>query len=641
MMGSTRCLVRLLKAFLAFMFIIVVGMSSVTAGPAPAPLTQADANAWLDGMMPSMLHGYDIAGAVVVIVKDGKVLTQRGYGFADVEKRTPVDPEKTLFRPGSISKLFTWTAVMQLVEQGKIDLDKDINTYLDYRVDGRGGKVITMRHLMTHRAGFEETERDLSTYDPKHNMSNEQRLKAFVPKHIADPGEIAAYSNYGSALAGYIVQRVSGMPFDDYVERKIFQPLGMNQSSFRQPLPANLEAQMSKGYVTASDPALPFEYISVSPAGSLSATGADIARFMIAHLQNGQPLMRQETAQLMHSSSVETAPGLSRMLLGFYETNLDALRIVSHGGDTAQFQSNLHLFLAEGVGLFMSFNSTGRKNVSSGPRDIVLRGFVDRYFHGAIGPNKVDPRDALKNANLVAGHYAISRRSESNFFALPNIFLTLPVRAVDDDGSITVNLGRGDQRFVHVGPMLWASTKDGTLFGAKVVNGVVTQVAIDPFSAFIAAQPVPWWRSGRVTIPAIVAALFVYLLIALSWTVNALARRYYQTPATRSGSTALTYTASRALTWVTFALIVGWIYVLGQIRDESVNVPASVLLSFQIVSALVGIASIVVAIWRVKLSLAPGQGRLAKVCAIAFLGSSLFIAWAAWMGGAYAMTANY
>jgi CubicO group peptidase (beta-lactamase class C family) len=637
MMFSAKVTVHMLKSFFIVVLALTFGLSVVAA--TPVPLTQTDADAWLDGMMPSMLQTYDAAGAVIVIVKDGKVLTQRGYGFADVAKRTPVDPAATLFRSGSISKLFTWTAVMQLVEQGKIDLDADINTYLDFRVDGRGGKKITMRHLMTHRGGFEETIKDMFTYEPQRNMSIEKRLKSFIPKYIANPGEVPAYSNYGTTLAGYIVQRVSRMPFDDYIEKAIFQPLKMQQSSFRQPLPKSLMSNMSKGYPTRSDPALPFEYISVGPAGSLSSTGSDMARFMIAHLQNGQSLMKPETAQLMHNSSVETVPGLNRMLLGFYETNLNGHRIISHGGDTIQFHSNLHLFLDNNVGLFMSFNSSGNSGAPADPRDIILQNFVDRYFGGVSGPVKIDPRGAVSDANSVAGHYARTRRFESNFLALTNIFLTTPVKA-NDDGSIMINTGSGDQQFVHVGPMLWADPKDGTLFGAKTVNGRVKLVGINPAAAIFARQPVSIWHSGAVTIPSLAGALFVYLLIGLSWPVNAIARRFYNVPAMRNRHQALTYIASRAITWATFAVLVTWFYII-TLLGKLAYIPDMALLSLQIVSAIIGIASIVVAIWRVKLSFAADQRWFVKIEAIAFLCASLFIAWAAWMGGIYAMTINY
>ena len=178
-----------------------------TAAPAAAPLTAEDANTWLDGYLPYALATGDIAGAEVAIVKDGAVVTERGYGFADVEKRTPVDPKATMFRPGSVSKLFTWTAVMQMVEQGKIDLDADINAYLDFKVTGKDGKPITMRNLMQHTAGFEEqakgiisAKNDLPAYDAL--------LKRWVPERVFAVGSTPAYSNYGASLAGYIVQRV-------------------------------------------------------------------------------------------------------------------------------------------------------------------------------------------------------------------------------------------------------------------------------------------------------------------------------------------------------------------------------------------------------------------------------------------------
>src|SRR6202011_5052631 len=175
----------------------------------------------------------DIAGAVVAVVKDGKVVTERGFGFSDVAQRTPVDPKQTLFRPGSVSKLLTWTAVMQLVEQGKIDLDADINRYLDFKIPVREGKPVTMRNLMQHTAGFEEQAKGIMSDDPK-SLKFEALLKQWVPERVFAPGTTPAYSNYGASLAGYIVQRLSGESFDDYMDKHIFAPLDMQYSTFRQ-----------------------------------------------------------------------------------------------------------------------------------------------------------------------------------------------------------------------------------------------------------------------------------------------------------------------------------------------------------------------------------------------------------------------
>src|SRR5581483_1370830 len=236
-------MIRVLLAVLAWVFAASVACAqpNATTGPAPAlptvppqvptaappaalpngahALTQEDLSAYLDGMLPTQLRRTGVAGGVVVVVRDGQILFSRGYGVADVDRKTPVDPARTLFRPGSVSKLFTWTAVMQLKEQGRLDLDADINRYLDFRIEGAGGKPITLKNLMTHTGGFEETIKNLMTYDTSRMQTLDATVKAYVPPRIFPPGEVPAYSNYGAALAGYIVQRVSGEPFEQYVQR--------------------------------------------------------------------------------------------------------------------------------------------------------------------------------------------------------------------------------------------------------------------------------------------------------------------------------------------------------------------------------------------------------------------------------------
>src|SRR4029078_12864963 len=189
----------------------------ITAAPAGTPeLSATDVNAWLDGFMPYAIARGDIPGAVVVVVKDGQVLTERGFGYANVAKKTKVDPKATLFRPGSISKLFTWTALMQQVEQGKVDLNADVNQYIDFKILPYKGKPVTVLNLMTHTPGFEEAVRHLITLGPK-EVPFDTLLKDWGPTRIYAPGTTPAYSNYGASLAGYIVQRTSGEPFNAYL----------------------------------------------------------------------------------------------------------------------------------------------------------------------------------------------------------------------------------------------------------------------------------------------------------------------------------------------------------------------------------------------------------------------------------------
>jgi CubicO group peptidase (beta-lactamase class C family) len=236
--AKARSLYARLTAALAAVAAVLLAWPTAAAPvtASAAPMTTADVDAWLDGYMPAAIAKADIAGAVVVVVKDGQILAKRGYGWADVAKKIPVDPDKTLFRPGSISKLFVWTAVLQQVELGKLDLDADVNTYLDFKIPPYRGKPITLRNIMTHAPGFEEKLRWLIGDSPAPALG--AYLKDGIPDRIYAPGKIPAYSNYASGLAAYAVERVSGEPFETYVERHILGPLGMTQSTFRQPTPA-------------------------------------------------------------------------------------------------------------------------------------------------------------------------------------------------------------------------------------------------------------------------------------------------------------------------------------------------------------------------------------------------------------------
>jgi len=236
-----------------------------TATVTAPQMTAADVETFLDGVVLIQLERENVAGITVAVVKDGKLLFAKGYGYSDREKKTPVSPETTLFRPGSISKLFTWTSVMQLQEQGKLDLDKDVNEYLDFKIPEAFGKPITLKNIMTHTAGFEEQVKDLFSADTKSPNLGEY-LKTHIPARIFPPGTVPAYSNYATALAGHIVERVSGQPFEQYVAEHIFKPLGMTHSSFDQPLPPELVDSMSRGYRVASGPAVEFEVVAPFPA---------------------------------------------------------------------------------------------------------------------------------------------------------------------------------------------------------------------------------------------------------------------------------------------------------------------------------------------------------------------------------------
>jgi CubicO group peptidase (beta-lactamase class C family) len=501
--------------------------------PAAAPLTADDVDAWLDGYMPYALHTGDIAGAVVAVVKDGQIVTERGYGYADVAKRTPVDPKLTLFRPGSVSKLFTWTAVMQQVEQGKIDLDADVNQYLDFKIPAREGKPVTMRELMQHVAGFEEQAKGIMSEDPK-SPGFEALLKQWVPERVFAPDTTPAYSNYGASLAGYIVQRVSGEPFDDYIDKHIFAPLDMKYSTFRQPLPANLEPLMSKCYSLASEPPKGFEIVGPAPAGALASPAEDMAHFMIAHLQNGEyhgnRILKAETAEMMHNSPLTLLPPLNRMELGFFETNINGREVIAHLGDTQCFHTSLHLFLKEGVGFYVSFNSPGKAGAAGGLRTALFDDFSDRYFPAAeTAVTTVDAKTAAQHAAMLKGHWVNSRGSQSNFLSALGLFGQAKV-GVDAKGELVTpinGLNGKPRHWVETAPFVWHDQDSHERLAAKVVDGKVVRFSIDEISPFMVFDRAPWYADAAWLLPALYCGLAALLLTAIFWPVTAIVRRRF------------------------------------------------------------------------------------------------------------------
>ncbi len=491
-------------------------------------LTASDVEAFLDGIVPLQLEQQDIAGATVAIVKDGKILFAKGYGYADVKNKKPVSAEETLFRPGSVSKLFTWTAVMQLAEQGKLDLDRDVNEYLDFKIPEAFGQPITLKNILTHTAGFEEQLKDFFAAD-KTNPNLGEYVKTHLPKRIFPSGTTPAYSNYATTLAGYIVERVSGQPFTEYVEQHIFKPLGMTHSTFVQPLPPELAPLMSNGYMLASDEAQEFESISLFPAGSLTSSAADMSKFMLAHLQEGQlgeaRILRPETARLMHSRLFALDPAANAMAYGFYEESRNGRRIIGHAGDTVQFHSDLHLIPDAGIGFFISYNSAGRGQIS--PRTILWEAFLDRYFPET--PFDAPTLDSAKDdANAVSGTYMISRRFESSLFKLLAVLGEASVSA-NEDGTIAVDAltepNGKPKRWREVAPLTFCDVRgqDSLIFKPDQ-NGRMQLIVPYPFMVF---QRVGFRENGKILLPVLGLSLFIMLLTLVLWFVAWLVRRHY------------------------------------------------------------------------------------------------------------------
>lgn len=628
--------------------------SGAQASPATGSrhsLDRADVDAWLDGFMPYALRSGDIAGAVVAVVKDGQVLTQRGFGYSDVSRQKAVDPNGTLFRPGSVSKLVTWTAVMQLVEQGRLDLDADVNRYLDFKIPPRDGKPVTMRQMMTHTAGFEDHAKGLIFYDPKRLVPLGDYLKSWVPRRIFDAGTTPAYSNYATALAGYVVERIAKMSFDDYVDQNIFAPLGMTNSTFRQPLPDRLAPMMSQGYQRGSGKAGKFEIVAPGPAGSMSSTGADMARFMLAHLQggalDGKRILLPETAQMMHSTATTMLPPLNRMELGFFETNINGRQVIAHLGDTQQFHTALHLFVNDGVGIYLSVNSMGRNGAAGSVRTAFLTDFADRYFPHTERDGTVSAETAAEHARMMVGNWRNSRRVDNGFFRALGLMGQVKV-GVNDKGELHIpaltGIDGAPRKWVEVAPFVWREVNGKERLAAKVVDGKVVRWSVDSIAPVMVFERVPASMSGAWIVPLLLASMTVLLLTFLHWSASALVRRHYKADLALTGRSRIVYRGARLSAGLAVGILAAWAIAVPALLRDLANLTSSVdllLWALQVIGLVAFVSAVLFAAWNLLLAFREKRRWTGKVWSVLLLIASLMTLYVAAMFGLLDMTVNY
>ena len=598
------------------------------------PLTAADLEPFLDGLLPAQIEREDIAGAVVAVVKDGNVLFAKGYGYSDLKQRKPVSPGDTLFRPGSISKLFTWTSVMQLVEQGKLDLDLDVNDYLDFKIPPAFGKPITLRNIMTHTPGFEESGKELFVADASRMRPLSEYLKEHVPARIFPPGTTPAYSNYATALAGYIVERVSGKPFMQYVADNILTPLGMKHTTFVQPLPPDLEPLMSKGYVLASEGAKPYEFVQAFPAGSVATSALDMCNFMIAHLQDGKfgqvQILRPETAREMHSRQFAADSRLNGMALGFYEESRNGHRIIGHGGDTVYFHSDLHLLLDANIGFFISYNSRGKGEIS--PRTVIFEKFLDRYFpYTPPAPEKVE--NPKKDVAEVAGVYMTSRRPESNFLRMLTLFEETKVFP-NPDGTISVDFAKDPsgalKHFEEIRPMLFREVhgQDHVAFHRDAAGNLEFSVDWPIFVFQRASLGVNKNFNYAILIPSVILIVFAVLL----WPIAACTRWHYGRRLELSQPQKRMRLAVRLICLLNLAVLIAWVVFISM-ADNPAAFSRSLdplLYLIQIAGVLCVAGALLVLLNAVQGWSAAGKWIWAKIFDTALAFGCLGLAWFLW-----------
>jgi CubicO group peptidase (beta-lactamase class C family) len=497
--------------------------------PAAASIPPDQLAAFVDGVVRTEMARDHIAGVEVSVVQDGKVVLDKGYGIAGPGRA--VDPDRTLFRVGSISKTFTWISVLKEVEAGRMALDAPINRYLPaaLRVPDAGGwRQVELRDLMSHTPGFEDRSLDhLFAQDPAKIRPISTQIRLARPARVFAPGTTPAYSNYGAVLAGEAVSTLEAQPFQSLVEREITGPLGLAHTTFREPyparadlpapMPADLAAQVSSGYQWAGGRfvAKPYEYITASaPAGAGSSTAGDMARYMLMILGggqlDGQTIYGPAAATALRTPLPPTnAPAdISPLDHGFMVFPLPGgFTGQGHGGDTIWFHSEMVTIPELRLGIFVTTNTDGGGLLAG---QLPTR-IVERFYAPAPGAALPGSPDLARQAAAYSGTWITNRRPFSGLEKFVFLFLGQEDITVTPDGRLVVQGAGGATSWVPTGaPGQFRSADGANVMSFELQNGRAVRW-IGPLGVSSSDRASPIYRAQWLML---VAALAVIALIA-------------------------------------------------------------------------------------------------------------------------------
>ena len=437
-----------LRSFVSLLAMVSLALPSCAQRPAPnqrrtGAIETRALETLIDSVLARGMSSEHIPGAVFTLVQDGRVVLAKGYGFADVDAKRPVSPDSTIFRIGSITKVFTATAVVQLADRGRLDLGRDVNQYLKrLQVPTTYAAPVTATHLLSHTPGFDELPgvrqaRSAEALLPLHEFLKDKLVR------VRPPGRVTAYSSFGMALAGLLVEEVSGLSYEDYLRQHIWQPLGMRRT-FITPGGSPLGYEYENGAVSRS----PYEWYHTVPASSINSTAADMARFMIAHLEGGGAILSDSATRAMHRRQATMHPKMPGWTLGFQENDLNGERIIEHGGDIAGFSSLLVLLPDRRTGFFVAHHREG-----SNLRFTVEQAVLDRFFPDQRVPETLpSPAGTSALAERFVGTYRWNiycRTCAPGTQQLPEFTVT-----ANADGTISLQ----GKRWVEVSPFFFRST---------------------------------------------------------------------------------------------------------------------------------------------------------------------------------------
>ncbi|WP_075936184.1 serine hydrolase [Halosegnis longus] len=437
--------------------------SSVASGAASPPQSgpQPELETRVDELVAASLEEYDVPGATVAVVSGRGAPLTKGYGRANRERDTPVD-STTTFRVGSVSKPVVATALMNRVERGELDPTTPVSVYLDAPIRGHPGKPPTLEQLITHRGGFESTNRGLWIPESAPLKSLAAYLREEPHHQVREPGTVGSYSNFGYALAGQLLAATSDKAFAGAIADELLQPAGMTRSSFRQPLPdAIAEAHATSYGSSGSYAQASFPRVGLRPAGSLSTTAEDMARFLQLHLRDGildgEQVLEPGTVAAMHEQWATHDERLDGMAFGFIEDEHGDTRTLWHNGATLSFYSELVIVPEHDFGVFVAFNTDSARNAATDIIDGLLDWALPEQTESTRTPDGTPTR-----AEELTGTYRSLQQSHTWHDALTSTLNAPTVEIhVADDGALVTDAGGTTSRWIEIAPLVFERT-DGS-----------------------------------------------------------------------------------------------------------------------------------------------------------------------------------
>jgi len=356
---------RIIISVLTVLFYTQTSMAVQTdqqiAPPQPGAISSTTIDQTVSPIVERLMAKKNIPGASVIVVKDGNIVFKKGYGFADQDNKTPVDPDTSIFHIGSVTKLFTATAAMQLHDQGKLDLHSSINKYLKaFKVEEPFGRPITMANLLTHTGGLHY--KLVGTVTPFGQVSTplDSHLAKALPDPARTPGFISVYSDYGMGLAGHVIEAVSGMSYQDYVDQHILKPLEMDNSGLILTPERSLQMAMPGAADPSNFPPADFNYSNFAPATEIHSSAGDIAKFMLMQLghkdgTNAQ-ILKPETRKLMQTRQFSPHPSTFSWGYAFRETMYNGHPAIGHSGSWFKHLGRLTLLPQFDLGIYVVMN---------------------------------------------------------------------------------------------------------------------------------------------------------------------------------------------------------------------------------------------------------------------------------------------